>query len=408
VKDWVPIRIRDLIEASCPGDWGTEGSPEDGVAVLRSTNFRNDGSINYSDLAFRKIDQSRLNKRRVVEGTILIEKSGGSDTQAAGRVVYCDLDFNGSASNFIEIVTVKDRFCPRYAGYLLYYLYHSGLVSKYQQQTTGIINFKVKEYFDEFISCPEFKPEQSKIAEVLSTVDLAIGHTEEVIAKQQRIKIGLMRDLLGRGLDEKGRLRSEATHGFKNTPAGRIPAEWDPSTLEEVGEWMSGGTPSKSNPAYWGDEVPWVCPKDMKMFDLTSTTHRLTRAGVRHGSREVPASSVFIVVRGMILAHTFPVSISSIPMAFNQDVKAIVACPDDIEPRFLAYWFVSNGSKLLKMTTTATHGTKRFDMKELFDVPIALPKKPEQTRIVKRLDAAEMEIANNRKTAAKLRSLIEH
>jgi type I restriction enzyme, S subunit len=117
-----------------------------------------------------------------------------------------------------------------------------------------------------------------------------------------------------------------------------------------------------------------------------------------------PANSVFIVVRGMILAHTFPVVISSIPMAFNQDVKAIVASTE-VDPRFLAYWFVSNGSKLLKITTTATYGTKRFDMKELFEVPIALPKKPEQARIVERLDAAEMEITSNRKMAAKLRSL---
>jgi type I restriction enzyme, S subunit len=91
-------------------------------------------------------------------------------------------------------------------------------------------------------------------------------------------------------------------------------------------------------------------------------------------------------------------------MAFNQDVKAIVASTE-VDPRFLAYWFVSNGSKLLKITTTATHGTKRFDMKELFEVPIALPKKPEQARIVERLDAAEMEITSNRKMAAKLRSL---
>jgi type I restriction enzyme S subunit len=91
-------------------------------------------------------------------------------------------------------------------------------------------------------------------------------------------------------------------------------------------------------------------------------------------------------------------------MTFNQDVKAIVGSPD-VDPRFLAYWFVSNGSKLLKITTTATHGTKRFDMNELFKVSIALPKKREQVRIVERLDAAEIEIANNRRMAAKLHSL---
>ena len=73
--------------------------------------------------------------------------------------------------------------------------------------------------------------EQSKIAEVLSTVDRAIEQTEALIAKQQRIKTGLMQDLLTRGIDEHGNLRSEKTHKFKDSPLGRIPAEWDAAGL---------------------------------------------------------------------------------------------------------------------------------------------------------------------------------
>ena len=74
-------------------------------------------------------------------------------------------------------------------------------------------------------------PEQSKIAEVLSTVDRAIEETEALIAKQQRIKTGLMQDLLTRGIDEHGNLRSEQTHKFKDSPLGRIPVEWEVAGL---------------------------------------------------------------------------------------------------------------------------------------------------------------------------------
>ena len=73
---------------------------------------------------------------------------------------------------------------------------------------------------------PTYEREQSKIAEVLSTVDRAIEQTEVLIAKQQRIKTGLMQDLLTRGIDEHGNLRSEQTHEFKDSPVGRIPVEW--------------------------------------------------------------------------------------------------------------------------------------------------------------------------------------
>jgi type I restriction enzyme S subunit len=209
-----------MFASSIPGDWGNEGTTEDGIPVLRSTNFRNNGSIDYSAIAYRKVEVGRLNRRRVVNGTILIEKSGGSPSQAAGRVVYCDREFNGTASNFIEVVKVRNEFCAHYIAYLLYHLYQIGLVLKYQQQTTGIINFKLNEYSEEVVACPASKPAQTKIAKILSTVDRAIEQTEALIAKQQRIKMGLMQDLLTRGIDEHGNLRSEQTHTFKDSPLG--------------------------------------------------------------------------------------------------------------------------------------------------------------------------------------------
>jgi type I restriction enzyme S subunit len=69
-------------------------------------------------------------------------------------------------------------------------------------------------------------PEQIKIAEVLSVLDRVIEQTEVLVAKQQRIKIGLMQGLLSNGIDEHGDIRSEATHSFKDSPLGRIPVEW--------------------------------------------------------------------------------------------------------------------------------------------------------------------------------------
>lgn len=70
---------------------------------------------------------------------------------------------------------------------------------------------------------------QARIADVLATVDQAIEQTEALLAKQQRIKTGLMHDLLTRGLDTQGRLRNPSTHPFKPSRYGLIPEEWDVS-----------------------------------------------------------------------------------------------------------------------------------------------------------------------------------
>lgn len=73
--------------------------------------------------------------------------------------------------------------------------------------------------------------EQAKIAEVLATIDRAIAQTEALIVKHQRIKTGLVQDLLTRGIDEHGQLRDPSTHRFKSTTLGMIPAEWKVAPL---------------------------------------------------------------------------------------------------------------------------------------------------------------------------------
>ncbi|NJO59377.1 MAG: hypothetical protein HC836_14010 [Richelia sp. RM2_1_2] len=92
--------------------------------------------------------------------------------------------------------------------------------------------------------------EQQAIASVLSAVDRAIEQTEKLIAKQQRIKTGLMQDLLTKGIDKHGNIRSEETHEFKDSKSilGRIPLEW---TIQEIASVLiqppkNGYSPSES------------------------------------------------------------------------------------------------------------------------------------------------------------------
>ncbi|GBL15225.1 hypothetical protein MTo_02537 [Microcystis aeruginosa NIES-1211] len=91
--------------------------------------------------------------------------------------------------------------------------------------------------------------EQTQIATILSTIDLAIEQTEALIAKQQRIKTGLMQDLLTKGIDENGNIRSEETHEFKDSPLGRIPVEWEVKTINDISIKITDGdhhTPKRS------------------------------------------------------------------------------------------------------------------------------------------------------------------
>ncbi len=105
--------------------------------------------------------------------------------------------------------------------------------------------------------------EQTKIAEILTTVDCAIEQTEALIAKQQRIKTGLMQDLLTRGIDEQGNLRSEKTHQFKDSPLGRIPVEWEIRRLVDITNKIADR--DHTTPVYVEDEVKILSP--MAFYD---------------------------------------------------------------------------------------------------------------------------------------------
>lgn len=119
--------------------------------------------------------------------------------------------------------------------YLYYTLLSQPCQNQIDAQISGSAQPGLKSDFlnGVFAGIPDTLSEQSKITEILYNVDRAIDETEALIAKQQRIKTGLMQDLLNRGIDEHGDLRSEETHQFKDSPLGRISVNWDSHRLGE-------------------------------------------------------------------------------------------------------------------------------------------------------------------------------
>ena len=101
----------------------------------------------------------------------------------------------------------------------IFHLLNSYVFSKFLDDNLSgsTIQHLYQHIFEKFEFPVPSLEEQQKIAAVLSTIDRAIAQTEAIIAKQQRIKTGLMHDLLTRGIDEHGNLRSEQTHKFKDS-----------------------------------------------------------------------------------------------------------------------------------------------------------------------------------------------
>lgn len=213
-----PKTIGDLFSVTFAGEWGAQPDGIADIIVLRSTNFGDEGRLDLSDVVLRKIEPSIFDDKKLQRGDILLEKSGGGPDQPVGRVVLFNESVQATCSNFIQACRPRVDHDYRYIFYLLDYFYRTGVTLKFQQQTTGLMNLKLADFLKVEISPPEVES-QKVIADIITTISSEIEQTEVLLAKQQRIKAGLMHDLLSRGLDANGQLRakSELPHRKQKT-----------------------------------------------------------------------------------------------------------------------------------------------------------------------------------------------
>lgn len=156
--------------------------------------------------------------------------------------------------------------------------------------------------------------------------------------------------------------------------------------LADAGSIYGGGTPSKSNPSFWGGDIPWITPKVMKTTVIGDSPERITNAGLEATtSRLIPPPAVVFVVRGMILAREVPIAVTIRPVVINQDMKAIVP-RKGIDAYYLAAMMRGAKPTLLNMIEVAGHGTCKLTSERWSELRIPLLKPSDQRTLVRRLE----------------------
>jgi type I restriction enzyme S subunit len=171
-----------------------------------------------------------------------------------------------------------------------------------------------------------------------------------------------------------------------------------------VARLSTGGTPSKARDDWWRGSVPWASPKDIKRPRLQDTEDHITQEAAEQGSRVVPAKTIFAVVRGMILAKEFPVAITEVPMAFNQDMKAIVV-QGSVDPDYLMYAITARKDALVQEIGTSAHGTRRLGGSSLEGLLLPAPPAEEQRQIAAALRTLDDRAESSERRLSLLRSL---
>ncbi|PEH73981.1 restriction endonuclease subunit S [Edwardsiella tarda] len=164
-----------------------------------------------------------------------------------------------------------------------------------------------------------------------------------------------------------------------------LPQGWACCRISDLGYDLGGGTPSKTKSKYWNGNIPWVSPKDMKVDFISSSTDYVTEDAISETViKLIPSNSLLMVVRGMILAHSFPVALTMAPVAINQDMKALVF--SEINEVYLLTLMKAARERVVSMVEHSSHGTCKLVSEKLWSMVVCIPPKEEQLRIIKTVD----------------------
>ena len=204
-------KLIDITGKAISGEWGNDDTTGTGIPVLRTTNFTNDGVINFESVVTRSIVKQNLKEKYLQKGDIIIEKSGGSTDQPVGRVVYFDAEEHKYLfNNFTGVLRVrnKDKWFPRYVFWSLYYNYRIGGTKPYQNKTTGLHNLQTDQYVRDTVIHEFDISEQRRIAGLLDKTDELI-----CLRKKQLQKLD---DLIkSRFVEMFGRIKENEKHWNK-------------------------------------------------------------------------------------------------------------------------------------------------------------------------------------------------
>ena len=337
-------KLIDITGKALSGEWGVDDERGDGIPVLRTTNFTNEGTVNYNNVVTRVITKKNIDEKFLRKGDIIIEKSGGSDKFPVGRVIYFDGDENTYLfNNFTGLLRVRNQeiWYPRYIFYSLFANYKRGGTRRFENKTTGLHNLKTDDYVSRYEVVEIDKNEQISICAKLDTLYNVI--------KLQQQELALLNDLI------KARFVEMFGDPVQNTKG------WDTDTCKNLTSKIgSGATPKGGRESYGTEGISLIRSMNIynNRFEYKDLAYITNEQADKLSNVTIEENDVLLNITGASVARCCVVPKGLIPARVNQHV-AIVRCQDRLLPEFLCNMFTENNYQRLLWSIATSGGATR-------------------------------------------------
>ncbi|HAA2099104.1 TPA_asm: restriction endonuclease subunit S [Campylobacter coli] len=328
--------------------------------------FLENAGDNLSKLGFDKA-------RQLPPKTILVVCIGSLGKVALTRVI-------GSCNQQINAIIPHKNIISEY---IYYYCisskFQSILFSKAPQTTLAIFN---KTEFSKLeIIYPKDIKEQERIVGILDESFAKIDESIKILEQDLLNLDELMQSALQKAFNP---LKDNAKENYK------LPQSWEWKSLGEIGEIITGTTPSKNNPNFYGNEYPLFKPSDLNGdIIIKYASDNLSKLGFDN-ARNLPKDTILVVCIGASIGK---VGLSGVNGSCNQQINAII--PNSaFTSKYLFFVCLSNYFQTILKKNASQTTLPIINKTEFSKLQIPLPPIKEQEQITSHLDELSSHVKN--------------
>lgn len=384
-------KLIDITGKALSGEWGLDDDNGSGIPVLRTTNFTNEGIVNYDNVVTRKISKKNISEKFLKNGDILIEKSGGSDKFPVGRVIYYDGENDKYLfNNFTGLLRIKNvtTWYPKYVFYSLFANYKRGGTRCFENKTTGLHNLKTDDYVQRYEIAELSIEKQIRICDNLDKIhSIIISQKKEMDYLDELVKarfIEVFGDML---------LNSKS---------------WREIRLDSVADIVSGITKGRKIKSAEIYEVPYMAVSNVKNGYIDWTKVKTIMATKEEIKRyQLLPNDVLMTEGGDPDKLGRGAIIKSPPNnCIHQNHIFRVRLNEEILPIYFEYYLQQIKAKryFLKCSKQTT-GIASINMKQLMALPVLIPDMESQKTFAKFTEQADKSKAVIEKSLKELETL---